>query len=289
MQNKIKKTILCIFMFILCFSLFSCKNNDDKKDDDGGTPTPPPADILELIGLDISGYVSEYEIGEELNISDLKAFAHYEDNTTKDVTEAIEIDTSKYNKEKDGTYEIIISYLENNVLAKSFFLATVGTGVNDDGNQGGNDEKVFGPGVYTLDMAVVLQDYVTDQPVYDNTSFVDGFYVLKGMNAKRANSSQFSLFLEKEETSWIEFDVNGTATVTIKVSSTGGTNTSVVAIYDSENSLVANNEGITDIYGTTETVITYTLTTGYYRLLSPAGMTNSTRGIRVYSIVVDQK
>ena len=276
MQNRIKKTILCIFMFILCFSLFSCKDKDNDKDDDGGTTTPPPADILELIGLDISGYVSKYEIGEELNINDLKAFAHYEDNTTKDVTEAIHIDTSKYNKDKDGTYEIIISYLENNILAKSFFLATVGTGINDDGNQGDNDEKVFGPGIYTLDMAVALQDYGTDQPVTENTSFVDGYYVLKGTNAKRANSSQFALFLEKEELSWIEFDVNGTSTVTNKVSSTGGTNTSVVAIYDSENSLVQNNENITDVYGTTETVITYTLTTGYYRLLSPAGMTNST-------------
>ncbi len=179
MQNRIKKTLLCIFMFILCFSLFSCKDNDNDKDDDGGTPTPPPADILELIGLDISGYVSKYEIGEELNINDLKAFAHYEDNTTKDVTEAIQIDTSNYNKDKDGTYEIIISYLENNILAKSFFLATVGTGINDDGNQGDNDEKVFGPGIYTLDMAVALQDYGTDQPVTENTSFVDGYYVLK--------------------------------------------------------------------------------------------------------------
>ena len=55
MQNRIKKTILCIIMVILCLSLFSCKNNDD----DGETPTPPPADILELIGLDISGCLSK--------------------------------------------------------------------------------------------------------------------------------------------------------------------------------------------------------------------------------------
>ena len=286
MQNRIKKTIICIIMVILCLSLFSCKNNDD----DGETPTPPPADILELIGLDISGCVSKYEIGEELNISDLKAFAHYEDNTTKDVTEAIEIDTSKYNKEKDGTYEIIISYLENNILVKSFFFAVVGTGVNSDDNHGPIIDKNFGPGTYSFIGSDDLLEYLANQGLAENTQFAEGYYTLKGLNAKRANSeTSYAIELPKEEAAWIEFEVTGDAVVTIECSSTGSSNTSVIAIYDSESSLVNNLSGTTDVSSTQITTLTYNLTSGYYRLLSPAGMSNSTRGVRVYSIVVVQE
>ena len=56
-------------------------------------------------------YIPLYALNQDIDTSIVKAFAHYSDNTTKDVTSSVQIDKSKYNKDKNGTYEIIISYI----------------------------------------------------------------------------------------------------------------------------------------------------------------------------------
>ena len=285
MTNRLKKSIFILLFIFLGLSLIGCKDNGDNG---GDVPTPPEETGLKLIGLDLSIESVNFDLGEELNISDLKVLAHYEDNTTEDVTSTCEIDASRYNKDKDGTYPIVVSYSKNNKIVENFLFAVVGTGISVD--DGSNDEgKNFGPGTYELYAAVALQNLDKGQEVLENSSYADGFFRIKGKGSKRANSDTFAFELPKEENAWIEFEVTGTAIVTVVVSSTGGSNHSAFAIFDSENSVIDNNESITIVEGTAETTLTYTLLTGKYRILSQAGTTHSTRGVRVYSVKVVQE
>ena len=309
-MKKTIKSFLFVLLMFLSLTLVACGNtggggggNTPGGNTPGGDdPKPNPDPVVSLVGLDIydqtdafiGGQIITYALNQDIDTSFVKAFAHYSDNTTKDVTTSVTIDSSKYNKAVDGTYEIIVSYTEGKVTAKSFFLAKVGEGSTNGGNQGGEgNEDVFGAGTYEFNAAVDLQDVAQGGGIATGTKFANGFFELAvpaggAGTFKRANSSTFALELPKAETGWIEFEVTGTATVTIVVSSTGGSNDSSIAVYDEESSLVANNEGITIVSGTTQVTITYTLTTGTYRILSQAGTTNSNRGVRVYSVKVVQ-
>lgn len=282
--NNIK--ILLILLMIFSITLVSCGKKDEKpskKDDDDNQEVS-----VYPIGLDITVDKKEFELNEEFT-SNVNATAKYNDGTTKDVTTDLVIDSTKYDKSKDGTYEIIISYKEGNITTKSFFLATVGTGKIDDSTTGNDkQDQSFGPGTYVLDASIELENVQQGMTIAQNTKFGNGFFTLKGENAKRANASSFAIELGKAESSWIEFDITGTATLTVETSSTGSENSSVIGIFDSENSLVENIEKITTVEGTTITTITYTLTTGTYRLLSQAGTSFSNRGVRVYKVTVVQ-
>ncbi len=282
-NKKITKIFLGLVIVLLGLLVVGCK--DKKKQNEH--PKEEQSTVYP-IGLDITVDKNEYAVNEEYT-SNVTATAKYNDGTTKDVTSNITIDTSKFDKTKDGTYEIIVSYVEGKITAKSFFLAKVGTGkVNDDDQGGSGDEQVFGPGTYTLDAAIELETYMQSQAIPTDTKFAGGFYQMKGTTAKRANASAFAIELGKAESSWIEFEVTGTATVTVVCSSTGTVNSSAIAIFDSESSVINNNENITIVEGTDATTITYTLTTGNYRLLSQAGTAYSTRGVRVYKVTVTQ-
>ena len=310
-MKKTIKSFLFVLLMFLSLTLVACTGNGGGgggtdtptpgPDNPGGdNPTPDP--VVNLVGLDIydqsdnilGGQIVNYAVNEDIDTSIVKAFAHYVDNTTTDVTESVTIDASRYNKAVEGTYEIIVSYTEDNVTVKSFFLAAVGSGENPGGpGDGGEIEDVFGPGTYEFNAAIDLQDLIQNGAIAVGTKYAGGYFELQvpGEGAgsfKRANSSTFALELPKAEGGWIEFEVTGTATVTLVVSSTGGSNDSSIAIYDEESSLVQNNEGITIVSGTTQTTITYTLQTGTYRILSQAGTTNSNRGVRVYSVKVIQ-
>lgn len=285
-MTRIKK--IGLIYLILCFALvlFSCKDKDKDKDGENDDPITP---TVQPIGLDIENPTTIFNVGDGFSIGDLTAKVHFSDGVIKDVTNDIEIDSTKFNGEKDGTYEIIVSYKESNYVAKSFYLAVVGTGQSSSG--GGSDDPIvdyFGPGTYTIDSSIDLADYMSGSPIAENTKFATGYYIIKGTTAKRANASAYAIELGKEESSWIEFNVTGTATITITCASTGSTNTSSIALYDDESQLINNNEGITTVTNTTETVITYTVTTGLYRIVSPKNTAYSNRGVRVYSVIVTQ-
>lgn len=293
-----KKIILFLLMICMGVSLISCKKEKDPEPVDPPIVEPNPDDPtpskLYPIGLDLSGMKTGYNIGETFDMSGLKADARLSDYTTKDVTDKMIVDSKKYDNSKDGTYEIIVFYTEEidnvQITVKSFYFAIVGTGETEEENNGNDDPiKNFGPGLYKLDASVDLINYEKSAVIPINTKFADGYFVMKGVGSKRANAAVYAIELAKAETSWIEFIVTGTAQVTITCSSTGGSNTSVIALFNDENQLVANNEGITTVEGTNIITITYTITTGTYRILSQASTTYSTRGVRVYSIDVDQK
>ena len=95
--------------------------------------------------------------------------------------------------------------------------------------------------------------------------------------------------LDKALTGAIEFTVTGTATVVVKMSSTGGSNSSMVGLINTaDNSVIANKEDISSVTGTSATALTYEgLTAGTYRVASPENA-DMNRGARVFSISVTE-
>lgn len=116
----------------------------------------------------------------------------------------------------------------------------------------------------------------------------DGYFTLSGKATKRTagDGSVKSVELAKNATGAICFTVTGSARVVIEVSSTGGSNTSAVAIVDAQGNAATNKEGLSEVTTTTKTTLTYDLAAGTYRLLSPES--DYGRGVRVYSITVTE-
>ncbi|WP_024867438.1 hypothetical protein [Butyrivibrio sp. FCS014] len=98
--------------------------------------------------------------------------------------------------------------------------------------------------------------------------------------------------MESLRGSYFEFIVTGNANVTIETSSTGGSNTSKVALVrvsGDAKTTVSNNENIEFVTGTSKATLTYYgLGEGTYRFVSPEDTTLN-RGARVYKITVVQK
>lgn len=65
-----------------------------------------------LIGIDVQLREKEFLVGTEYSTEDLVVLAVYKDGSTKDVTELVNVNSSQYNKDVVGCYEIIIDYSE---------------------------------------------------------------------------------------------------------------------------------------------------------------------------------
>ncbi len=105
----------------------------------------------------------------------------------------------------------------------------------------------------------------------------EGFFKAVGTVKKRVSSSSGAVYavdLDKNEKGGIEFTVLGTAKVTVKASSTGGSNTSVFGLKDAEGNFIPNNEKITKMKGSTAdaVTITYDLPAGTYKFMTVLGI-----------------
>ena len=70
-------------------------------------------DRVYLIGLTCSGAKTEYKYQEQLDISNLKVVAYYSDDSTKEISSNdYEIDTTAFNSNMRGNYEIVVKYKE---------------------------------------------------------------------------------------------------------------------------------------------------------------------------------
>jgi hypothetical protein len=107
--NKYSSQILVLIVLFTLF-LSACKKKPEIED-----PNIPDDPIDEEtdpypIGLNIGTYKVTYAINEAFNGTIGKAEALYSDETLKDVTTSVVIDSSRFDNTKDGTYEIIISF-----------------------------------------------------------------------------------------------------------------------------------------------------------------------------------
>ena len=119
-----------------------------------------------------------------------------------------------------------------------------------------------------------------------------------GTVQKRNNSENTqvtSTEIGKDATGGYEFTVTGTATASIVISSTGGSNTSAFSLIDGNGEAVADKSGntVTEVTGSASAKVTviYELTAGTYKMVSPEGWKDSagkTRGTRVYSFEITE-
>ena len=128
-------------------------------------------------------------------------------------------------------------------------------------------------------------------PIPEGTTFGKGFFTVVGTMTQRYQESKggvYAVEIAKNGTGAMEFTVKGTAQVTIVVSSTGGSNTSAVALINvATGEIMTNVEGLTEVSTTAATTLTYKdLPAGTYQLISPQSDYN--RGFRLMSIHVEQ-
>lgn len=124
------------------------------------------------------------------------------------------------------------------------------------------------------------------QGVYEQYFKVDGDVVQRTSSTTEISSVK-SLEVGKGASSSIQFTVTGTADAVIEMSSTGGSNTSSVGLYDQNNNLVAEKNDVKTITGTGAVALTYTgLPAGTYKIVSPPDSNN--RGARFYSATVTE-
>jgi hypothetical protein len=125
----------------------------------------------------------------------------------------------------------------------------------------------------------------------EGTTFADGFFTVVGTMTQRWQESKggvYAVEIAKNGTGAMQFTVKGTAQVTFVVSSTGGSNTSAVALINvATGEIITNVEGLSEISTTAATTLTYKdLPAGTYQLISPQSDYN--RGFRLMTIHVEQ-
>ena len=125
----------------------------------------------------------------------------------------------------------------------------------------------------------------------EGTTFADGFFTVIGTMTQRWQESKggvYAVEIAKNGTGAMQFTVKGTAQVTFVVSSTGGSNTSAVALINvATGEIITNVEGLSEISTTAATTLTYKdLPAGTYQLISPQSDYN--RGFRLMTIHVEQ-
>lgn len=124
-----------------------------------------------------------------------------------------------------------------------------------------------------LDATGIPAAGVTDKdPIAEGTTFADGYFKVIGSVTQRTNSdgTMKALELGKAMSGAISFTVSGTADVTLTMSSTGGSNSSAVALINEQEEILTNQEGLSVVSATAGTVLTYTgLPAGTYRIVSP--------------------
>ena len=126
----------------------------------------------------------------------------------------------------------------------------------------------------------------------------DNYVSVFGTVQKRNNSGNTqvtSTEIGKDATGGYEFTVTGTATANIVISSTGGSNTSAFSLINGNGEAIADKNGKTVIEVTgsasAKETVTYELTAGTYKMVSPEGWKDSagkTRGTRVYSFDITE-
>ena len=125
----------------------------------------------------------------------------------------------------------------------------------------------------------------------EGTTFANGFFTVVGKLTQRWQESKggtYAVEIAKNGTGAMQFTVKGTAQVTFVVSSTGGSNTSAVALINvATGEIMTNVEGLSEVSTTSATTLTYKdLPAGTYQLISPQSDYN--RGFRLMTIHVEQ-
>lgn len=122
-------------------------------------------------------------------------------------------------------------------------------------------------------------------PIAEGTAYADGFFVTVGNVTQRYSDGKggvYAIEIGKNLSGALTFTLPGQATVKLVVSSTGGSNTSAVALLDANGAVVGQ---VHEVSTTASTELTYVgLAAGEYQIVSPQSDYN--RGYRLMTVDV---
>ncbi len=147
-------------------------------------------------------------------------------------------------------------------------------------------------GIYVFEAAIdaIISKLEKKAAIPEGKYGTDNYFTLSG-TATRGNSNTYSAELGKAENGTLSFTVQGTASVTISITSTGSSNTSDFALLKSDGTKVipdGETTGIITVYGTNPVKeVKYSkLEAGTYQICSPKDGNNTGRGVRILSAKV---
>ena len=147
-------------------------------------------------------------------------------------------------------------------------------------------------GIYVFEAAIdaIISKLEKKAAIPEGKYGTDNYFTLSG-TATRGNSNTYSAELGKAENGTLSFTVQGTASVTISITSTGSSNTSDFALLKSDGTKVipdGETTGIITVYGTNPVKeVKYSkLEAGTYQMCSPKDGNNTGRGVRILSAKV---
>lgn len=147
-------------------------------------------------------------------------------------------------------------------------------------------------GIYVFEAAIdaIISKLEKKAAVPEGKYGTDNYFTFSG-TVTRGNSSTFSAEVGKTETGCMSFAVQGQASVTINITSTGSSNTSDFALLKSDGTKVipdGETTGIITVYGTNPVKeVKYSkLEAGTYQICSPKDGNNTGRGVRILSAKV---
>ena len=147
-------------------------------------------------------------------------------------------------------------------------------------------------GIYVFEAAIdaIISKLEKKAAIPEGKYGTDNYFTLSG-TATRGNSNTYSAELGKAENGTLSFTVQGTASVTISITSTGSSNTSDFALLKGDGTKVipdGETTGIITVYGTdpVKEVKYSKLEAGTYQICSPKDGNNTGRGVRILSAKV---
>lgn len=97
-----KRGIIFLALSLFAVAVTGCTNNDSTKE-------PPVNQTDELQKIEVSGGTRKFTVGNDFSVGDLVVKATYSQSGEKTIT-GYQVDSSKVDKTKEGTYEIVISF-----------------------------------------------------------------------------------------------------------------------------------------------------------------------------------
>ena len=179
--------MVCIIPFgVACKG---CKEEDKK---------PANSVYLANLRIDSSAAKTLYDLGEEFTSEGLVVTAVMSDETEKDVTSSATIDSSAYNKDAVGEYQIGVTYEENSVIKNGTYTVTVEDKVLYDGlvinfADGYSDTAVLdGETTASVDLTKITVKEINEDGTEGGVVTPDSIKVYQGLTEKTATENVVS-------------------------------------------------------------------------------------------------
>ncbi len=185
----------------------------------------------------------------------------------------------------DMTYEVTVKAYLTEALSKTSDTKTIVVE-----QPSGDELRTYKFDATTLTAAADNEE-IAAGTVYDKffkvfTGQADKADQLVKKRISKSSGKVTSVEIGKWSAAGFEFTLTKPASVSMSVSSTGGSNSSAIALVDETGIAMDNNEGLATVTGTAATTLTYAkIPAGTYRIVSPQteGMN---RGVRIITIEV---